>query len=220
MANQLSTTSIPVEEVARRPMPGMAIPGGFAFSPDDRLITYLHSPDGGLVRQLYAFDPQSGEHRTLIEPPEGGTREEDISLEEALRRERMRQHELGITQYAWSQKTGRILIPARGDIYVSDGHEGELRKILESGEKPALDARFSPDGEWVAYVQDAELCVVPAQGGKAQQLTHGARGAGKTNGLAEYVAQEEMGRRRGYWWSYDVPSSVVLPETNVVLLHS
>ncbi|GAG18462.1 unnamed protein product, partial [marine sediment metagenome] len=35
------------------------------------------------------------------------------------------------------------------------------------------------------------------------QLTSGARGTGKTHGLAEYIAQEEMGRHHGFWWSKD-----------------
>ncbi len=203
MAGQKPLTSITVEEVARHPLPGMAIPNSFAFSPDDRLITYLFSPDGGLVRQLYAFDPEPSEHRLLLSPPDGGTREEDVSLEEALRRERARQHELGITRYAWSKGTDRILVPVRGDIYVCDRPGEAPRKILESGEKPALDARFSPDGEWVAFVQDVELYVIPLGGGEARQLTYGARGMGVMHGLAEFVAQEEMRRLSGYWWSLD-----------------
>jgi dipeptidyl-peptidase-4 len=95
--NALVPDSIPIEEIARYPLPGMAIPGSLAFSPDDRLITYLHSPERSLVRQLFAFDPATREHRLLVEPPEGGATEQNVSLEEALRRERQRQRELGVT---------------------------------------------------------------------------------------------------------------------------
>ena len=203
MSDQIPSPTIPIEEVARRPLPGMAIPAAFAFSPDDRLITYLFSPERDLVRQLYAFDPETGEHSKLLAPPGGGTQEADVSLEEALRRERMRQLELGITGYAWSKVGGRLLVPARGDIYVSDGPGEELRKILDSGDKPVIDPQFSPDGRWIAYVQDGELTLIPAEGGQTQQLTFGARGAGVTHGLAEFIAQEEMKRFHGYWWSPD-----------------
>jgi dipeptidyl-peptidase-4 len=195
--------SFPIEEVAKLPLPGTAIPGELAFSPDGRFVTYLYSPERSLVRQLYAFDSQTGGHSLLIAPPQGGTTEENVTLEEALRRERQRQLELGVTQYAWARNSTRLLIPSQGDLYVCDAPYQPLRKILESAGKPALDARFSPDGEWVAYVQDAELCVVAFVGGEARQLTHGARGTGKTNGLAEFVAQEEMGRRQGFWCSAD-----------------
>src|SRR6476469_4556578 len=72
-----------IEEIATYPLPGMAIPGDFAFSPDDRLLTYLHSPDESLSRQLYALDLETGETQVLVAPPGGGTTEENVSLEEA-----------------------------------------------------------------------------------------------------------------------------------------
>ena len=76
-------------------------------------------------------------------------------------------------------------------------------KLCPAGEHPALDPQLSPDGAWIAYVRDAELYVVAAEGGAPRQITDGARGTGKTHGLAEYIAQEEMGRSHGFWWSPD-----------------
>jgi len=191
------------EDVATYPLPGMAIPGDFAFSPDDRLITYLYSPDESLTRQLYARDSESGEERLLVAPPGGGTTEERVSLEEALRRERQRQRALGVTQYAWARNANRLLVPLQGALFVQDGDGAPLREILPSGPHPALDPHLSPDGAWVAYVQDAELYVVAADGDEPRQLTDGARGTGRTHGLAEFIAQEEMGRSHGFWWSPD-----------------
>ena len=118
----------------------MAIPGAMAWSPDDQLITYLYSPDRGLTRQLYAFDPASGERRLLLAPADGGATEENISLEEQLRRERLRQRELGVTQYDWARRSNRILVPLRGDIYIQDGLDAPLRKIVNSNGVPALKA--------------------------------------------------------------------------------
>jgi dipeptidyl-peptidase-4 len=201
--NALVPDSIPIEEIARYPLPGMAIPGSLAFSPDDRLITYLHSPARSLVRQLFAFDPRTGEHRLLVEPPEGGATEENVSLEEALRRERQRQRELGITQYAWAKQAQRLLVPALGGLYISDAPGQPLRCLVEASDEPVLDPQFSPDGNWVGFVREAEVFVAPVSGGAPRQLTHGARQSGKTNGLAEYVAQEEMDRYSGFWWSPD-----------------
>jgi dipeptidyl-peptidase 4 len=107
--------TIPLTEVAKIPVPGMAFPANLAFSPDDCIISYLYSPERSLTRQLFAFDPQgepqSGQHSLLTAAPGGGTTEENVSLEEALRRERMRQLEIGVTHYAWSGQ--RLLIPAR-----------------------------------------------------------------------------------------------------------
>jgi dipeptidyl-peptidase-4 len=55
----------------------------------------------------------------------------------------------------------------------------------------------------VAYVRDGEVYAVPATGGEPHQITRGARRAGKTHGLAEYIAQEELDRYKGFWWSPD-----------------
>lgn len=197
------TEILPIEEIAKYPLPGMAIPGNIAFSPDDRLISYLLSEDMSLTRQLFAYNTESREQSILVTPIDGGTRDDNVSLEEALRRERMRQREFGVTQYAWARKANRLLVPMQGEIYIQDGQGAPLHKIVKQDEAPALDAKISPDGEWVAYVQNAELYVVPAAGGEARQLTFGARSTGKTHGLAEYIAQEEMARRSGFWWSPD-----------------
>ena len=45
--------------------------------------------------------------------------------------------------------------------------------------------------------------MLSCDGGTPQQITHGAQSQGKTNGLAEYIAQEEMDRSHGFWWSPD-----------------
>jgi dipeptidyl-peptidase-4 len=192
-----------IEEVARFPLPGMAIPGSLAFSPDDRLVTYLFSPERTLTRYLYAFDLATGEKNLLVSPPTGGTTDANVSLEEALRRERMRQREFGITHYAWAAEKNRLLTSFGGEIFVSEAPFQPVRKLPLRPGTPPLDARFSPDGNWVAFVQDAELHVIAFDGDDARQLTFGALETGKTHGLAEYIAQEEMGRVQGYWWSPD-----------------
>ena len=193
---------ITVEEVARYPLPGTAVPGEISFSPDGGHVTYLWSPAGGLTHHLYSHNLNTGEQSLLV-AAEDENGEEDASLQEALRRERQRQRTLGVTQYAWAKLSDRLLFSLGGDVYVKDGLGGSLRRITGQDSAPVLDPQLSPDGNWVAYVQDAELCVVPAAGGEACQLTRDARGTGKTNGLAEFIAQEEMHREHGFWWSPD-----------------
>ncbi len=195
-----------VQDVARYPLPGMAMPSTIAFSPDDKLITYLYSAERDLVNQLYAFNPETGEACLVLDPRERGYTEENVTPEEALRRERQRQRALGVTQYAWAKDQNRLLIPLQGRVYVKDvltcdQLDAPLREVVGAADAPALDPRFSPDGQWIAYVRDAELYVAPVDGAPARQLTYGARGTGKTHGLAEYIAQEEMGRSQGFWWS-------------------
>lgn len=96
-----------------------------------------------------------------------------------------------------------MLIPMAGGIAIKDSLDAPLRQVVQTSGAPALDPRFSRDGARIAYVQDGEIYVVSAAGGAPVQITAGARQAGKTHGLAEYIAQEEMGRMQGYWWSWD-----------------
>ena len=194
--------SFPIEEIAKYPAPGNVAPGAFAFSADDSLLTFLYSPEHTLSRQLFVLDVKSGEQRRLLETT-GGTTEENVSLAEALRRERQRQLTTGVTQYEWSGHGKRMLVPFPDGLYVKDGPELPMRKLLDAANRPVLDPGLSPDGKWVSYVQDVELYIIGIDGGQPRQLTQGARQAGKTHGLAEFVAQEEMGRSHGYWWSPD-----------------
>lgn len=98
-----------------------------------------------------------------------------------------------------------MLIPIGSDLYVHDGKE--LRLLVNGSSQPTIiDPRLSPDGSYVAYVQDDELYCVSTTAASPQprQLTFDARGQpNKTNGLAEFIAQEEMDRSEGYWWSDD-----------------
>ena len=191
---------IPLEDVARFPRPGTSAPSGFRFRPESTSLCYLATPGGGIAQRLEAIDVLSGARSVLAEPP-GATDEKELSLEEQLRRERLRQRAVGITSYAWTTDGARALVPYAGGVWVLDEPGAPLREVVAAADHPALDATFSGDGDRIAFVRDAEVYVVPVASGEPVQVTSGARGTGRTNGLAEYVAQEEMARYRGFWWS-------------------
>ena len=198
-----TSNQLPLEDIARYPLPGMAVPGSLAFSPDDRLVTFLFSESGSLIRQLYQFDPGTVERRLRLAAPGEGASEDNLSQEEKLRRERQRQRELGVTSYRWASQGERLLLPFPDGLYLQDGEGAPLHKLVGSACGAVIDPQFSPDGKWVAYVQENELHVVPVKGGEPRQITSGAREQGWTHGLAEYIAQEEMDRSHGFWWSPD-----------------
>ena len=75
-------------DVASIPQPGFNLAESIRFSPDDTLLTYLRSPNQTLTRQLYAYNIQTEREFVYAEPdPDDGTTEDNLSMEEKLRRE-------------------------------------------------------------------------------------------------------------------------------------
>lgn len=203
-----SPRGIPVEEVARYPVPGTSVPAGYRFGGVGlRWLTWLQSPERSLRRDLYALDLDGGAdaHPYVVEPPGGGVSEENLSLEERLRRERARDLGQGVTSFAWARDGERLMVPLPGGVWTREGLDRPWVCVASPDELgPVLDAQLSPDGSQVAFVKGDEVYVVEADGSAPPvQLTTGARGTGRTHGLAEFVAQEEMDRSHGFWWSPD-----------------
>ncbi|CAF1371381.1 unnamed protein product [Adineta steineri] len=200
--------SITSKDIASLPPPGFNLAESIRFSPDDNVITYLRSPNQTLSRQLYGYNIQTDKEFIYAEPDANNEQTDDnLSMEEKLRRERQRQLITGITRYQWSKTKNQslMLIPIGSDLYI---HNGQELRLLVNGtnQPPIIDPKLSPDGSLVAYVQDCELyCVSTTEiSAVPRQLTFDARGKpNKTNGLAEFIAQEEMERSDGYWWSDD-----------------
>jgi len=64
------------------------------------------------------------------------------------------------------------------------------------------DATISPAGGYVAFVRDQNLHIYDIAKSQGKALTSDGGGPIK-NGMAEFVAQEEMDRSTGYWWAPD-----------------
>ncbi|GMP24866.1 hypothetical protein CsSME_00001989 [Camellia sinensis var. sinensis] len=196
----------PVEEIVQYPLPGYGAPNSISFSPDDSLITYLFSPDYSLNRKVFTFDLKTCKHELFFSPPDGGLDESNISAEEKLRRERLRERGLGVTRYEWvkmNSKKKTIMVPLPAGIYFQDLSLQPELKLISASCSPIVDPHLSPDGTMLAYVKNYELHVLNLLYNESKQLTFGADGNVLVHGLAEYIAQEEMDRKNGYWWSLD-----------------
>lgn len=189
-----------IQDVVHQPLPGFAFPASIAFSPDDKLVTFLWSEERTLSRQLFAFDVETKKISLMVKPI-GNDSEKGLSLEEQMRRERLRLVELGITHYLWAKHANRILVPIRGDIFIQEQLGSELKQVYLGSD--ALNPQLSPDGQRVAFVKNGEVHVINIDGSNLKQLTFGEAEHNITNGLADYLAQEEMERLDGFWWSPD-----------------
>ena len=207
MAARRARPPFAIDAVSVLPSPGMALPTSFTFSRDATRLTYLLGTPDEPVQRLYTLDLASGEASLMADPPGGGIREERLSLEEELRRQRERSLAQGFTACWRAERSDRMLLPVGGDIYVLDGPGEPLRQIhLGVRGSTPVTPQLSPSGEQIAYVREGELYVLRVAGGIPRQLTTGARESGKTHGLAEFIAQEELDRHEGFWWSPDSAS--------------
>src|SRR5205814_3881550 len=124
-----------------------------------------------------------------------------ISEEEKMRRERARiAGTKGITAYEWAPDSKSILVPIDGDLYLAS-LGGNVRRLTDT-KATEIDPKVSETGRYLSFLRDQNLLVMDASTGQEHALT---RDGGKTLswGAAEFVAQEELGRDTGYWWSPD-----------------
>lgn len=64
------------------------------------------------------------------------------------------------------------------------------------------DAKVSPSETYVSFIRDGAIYVVDLKSGEESRITPLAEPEKAISyGVAEFVAQEEMGRYTGYWWS-------------------
>ena len=76
-----------------------------------------------------------------------------------------------------------------------------VRKLTNGGGF-ATDPKISPKGGFVSFIRDRNLWAIDLTSGEEVQLTRdGSDTIG--NGVAEFVADEEMDRHTGYWWAPD-----------------
>jgi len=203
------------QQVSKLPRPGLQSVSNVKFTPDSKHVLYLKSDEyGSLSLQLYVTDVSTGETHPVACTPPGGGEEEELSLEEKLRRERARIMNTGLTSFKVAGaegSQGRVLVPMGGALYVREGigEDSSLSRLFDPaaaplGPGPVLDPQISDDGSLVCFVWSDELYCVPADGSAPPRaLTKGARGTGVTHGLADYLAQEELNRYEGFWMSAD-----------------
>jgi len=205
------TESFPRQYAATRRF-SLGVPRAFNISPDGCRVAFLRSRGGtDPVNCLWVLDPGSGPERLAADPLELGAVDEDLPAQERARRERAREQAGGIVSYACDRELRVAVFALSGRVYVADlAGEGGPRVREVPVHHPALDPRPDPDGRRVAYVSGGALRVadLPAAaedgtGPGADRVLAAPESSQVTYGLPEFVAAEEMGRLRGYWWAPD-----------------
>jgi dipeptidyl-peptidase-4 len=166
----------------------------------DGSVLFRRTPPRQRRADLYESLP-SGEIKLLasVDGLLAGTNEQ-LSAEESARRERTRTATSGVVDIDVDRSGARVLVPLGERVFVVERASGQSRELSLGAGYP-LDPRISPDGRFVAFVRDRDLWVLEIDAGTPRKLT--AHQGEIEYGAAEFVAQEELDRRRGYVWSPD-----------------
>lgn len=189
-----------IERIFSDPALAGKSPKQLKFSPDGSRVTYLQAKSDDYNRyDLWQYHLDSGKSSLLVDSKLLHSGPELLSDEEKARRERQRIFGSGIMSYQWSRDGKALLFPLAGDVYYYRLGDNKARRLTNT---PAFetDVKFSPKANFVSYVRAQNLYVMNIASGDERQITSDGAGVIK-NGMAEFVAQEEMDRMTGYWWS-------------------
>ncbi len=188
----------------------LGAPRSFQVSADGRRIAFLRSKGGSdPVTCLWVLDlpdgghPEPGSERLVVDPVTIGAGQDEPE-EERARRERSREQAGGIVAFATDAGFTMAAFAIAGDVYTVElAPDG--RGLRRAGARsPAVDPRPDAAGRRVGYVSDGALRIIDIGTGTDSELIGPVPGEDQVSyGLAEFVAAEEMGRMRGYWWAPD-----------------
>lgn len=181
---------------------------GLAISPDAKWLTFLRgSEKDSEVLDLWGVPLSSTdqEPRPLVRATDIlGDEKEDLSEAERMARERKRIRLRGLVGYKFcGNDSHNLLFTLGGDLYHVTPKEPKptVKRLTRDG-GAKLDSRCSPNGTYASFVRDGNVFAVNIRKKTVSQITKGATKT-KTYGTAEFVAQEEMGRYDGHYWSDD-----------------
>jgi dipeptidyl-peptidase-4 len=173
------------------------------LSPAGDRVTFIQgSEDDQDLMDLWEYHIADGQTRLLVAADSVLARDIPLSDEEKARRERARISSLrGIVSYQWSADGRFLLFPLGGNIYVLDltAINPMVRQITNTTDFDT-DPKIAPNGQYVAYIRNQNIWVSDLETLQSWAITSDGQGVIK-NGMAEFVAQEEMDRSTGYWWS-------------------
>ena len=202
LSTALNAETLTIERIFSSPSLDGNAPRALKVSPDGERVTFLKGKQTDYERlDLWEYHIESGETRMLFDSNDLQSGEEVLSDEEKARRERMRLSGSGIVSYQWSDDGKALLFPLGGDVFYHKLGEKGAKQLLDT-EAFETDIKLSPKGNYISFIRDQNLYVKHIASGKETAITKEGGGNIKF-GMAEFVAQEEMGRMTGYWWSPD-----------------
>jgi dipeptidyl-peptidase 4 len=177
----------------------LGLPRSFAVASDGSRVAFLRTAAGDdPAASLWVYDVAEDRERVVFDA--SGAGEEHITPAERDRRERAGEKQIGVVTFATDPALTVASFVVGERLLLADLVGGDVRELTCAG--PAFDPRPDPCGRRVAYVTDGALHLIDLATGRDAQLAADPDPDVRW-GLAEFIAAEEMGRLRGYWWAPD-----------------
>ncbi len=173
-------------------------PSQTRWTPEGHLSFFLSPEEGD--RDLWLFDTGSGEKRVLLNAEALRNLAPSPTQATTDERERTRRTRFAVPGYIWAPDGQSILFTSGGQIVLYELAQGNVTRL--PSKQGVLDPKFSPDGQWISFVFEHDIWVVPAAGGEQKQVTFGGHDL-LLHGDLDWVYPEELGVRSGYHWSPD-----------------
>jgi len=191
-----------VERLFSAPAINGELPSHMKFAPDGKHIAWLQVAEDDRERlDLWLFDVASGATRQILDAStvgQGGI----LSDAEKAERERKRQFTGGVTNYHWHPDSARIVVEIDGMLYLLTPVSATLAALTPPGTRQT-HPKFSPDGRWLALVRDYNLVLLDLTNTPSERALTTTGTQLRHFGLPDFIAQEEMHRFDGYWWTSD-----------------
>jgi len=195
-----SAENLSIERIFSAPALYGTTPRLVQLSPDGQRVTFIRAKQTDTNRfDLWEYNIKEQRSRLLFDADDLHQGDENLSDEEKARRERMRLSGSGIVSYKWSADGKALLFPLAGDAFYYRLGDKKAQRLLATPEFET-DIKFSPKGNYISFIRDQNIVIMHIATGTETAITTSGGGNIKF-GMAEFVAQEEMSRLTGYWWS-------------------
>ncbi len=174
-------------------------PRNLLIAPDGSRIVFARSASGtNRANALWVLDVSTRSEHCVADPTTLLADDTLLTMQERRRRERAREGAGGITTYACDANVSTATFVLGGVLFVCSLVDKTPPRAINVA-SGIFDPRLDPTGTRIAYVRGGDLCVCSLDGQETTLCSDPEETV--TWGSPEFVAAEEMGRHRGYWWS-------------------